>query len=252
MLLKRGWDIRRVTSRESQKRAEWHQRELRQWGILKTWNPELVLDIGANTGQFAALVRQLLPTTQIVSFEPLQSCFDELMNRTDQLSPIRCYHCALGEKNETSQIFRNESSPSSSLLEMQELHKAEIPETSRTSAETIQIRRLDDLSEELSLPNNVVAKIDVQGYTSPVLRGGEKTLRKCRAIIAEVSLQPLYRGETTFDEAYEMLTGWGFRYQGNIDQWVSRRDGRILQCDCIFERVQENDPDTSETLSRQK
>jgi hypothetical protein len=71
----------------------------------------------------------------------------------------------------------------------------------------------------------------------PVLQGGEQTFRQARAIIAEVSLQPLYAGETTFDQAYQLLTAWGFAYRGNLDQWVSKRDARILQCDCLFENT---------------
>lgn len=234
-LLKFGWDVRRVGSDLVHKRAEWHRRELEKWRVLQTLDPEAVLDIGANVGQFAELVRELLPSVRILSFEPLGDCFEKLSGRRAHLAPLDCYPFALGDEDSQATIQRNQYSPSSSLLEMQSLHKEELPQTATTFEETIQIRRLDNLATELKLPKKFIAKIDVQGYTAPVLKGGEQTLRKAQAIIAEVSLQPLYQGETTFDEAYEILTGWGFAYRGNLDQWVSKRDGRILQCDCLFE-----------------
>ncbi|MCA8992778.1 MAG: FkbM family methyltransferase [Planctomycetaceae bacterium] len=236
-LLNLGWDVRRTSSWAVHKRAEVHRQELDKWRILKTLSPEAVLDIGANTGQFAELVRELLPQVRIISFEPLQDCFAKLQEKKQQLAPHDCYHCALGAENGKHIIHRNNFTPSSSLLEMQSRHKEELPRTEQTFPEEIQLRRLDDLAPELTLPENFFVKIDVQGYTAPVLHGGEQTLRKAAAIVAEVSLQPLYSGETRFAEAYEILTSWGFEYRGNLDQWISRKDARILQCDCLFERV---------------
>jgi hypothetical protein len=55
--------------------------------------------------------------------------------------------------------------------------------------------------------------------------------------VAEVSVAPLYRGETNFHELYETLRGWGFEYRGNVDQWRRAQDGTVLQCDCLFENT---------------
>ncbi len=232
-----GWDIRRVVPRAEEIRARWHQRELAKWRFLKNYAPRTVLDIGANIGQFARLTRELLPTTRIISFEPLSACFQTLSQAQAELAPIDVYPFALGETDTQQLMHRNEFSPSSSLLPMESLHKEEMPRTAVTTSEEIQIRRLDGLAEELRLEGPLFIKIDVQGYTEPVLRGGEQVIRRAKAIVAEVSLQPLYRGETTFEQAYQLLTGWGFVYRGNIDQWQSERDGRILQCDCLFENT---------------
>lgn len=238
-LLSWGWDVRRTASYEVAKRAEWHQRELTKWRLLQTYAPRTILDIGANTGQFAQLARELLPTTRILSFEPLRECFEQLVRRSTELAPFEAYPYALGAADTTQTMNRNEFSPSSSLLPMDQLHKDELPFTAKTVSEEIQIRRLDGLVAQLGLVDPLFIKIDVQGYTEPVLRGGEQVIKRAQAVVAEVSLQPLYRGETTFDEAYALLTAWGFVYRGNVDQWCSERDGRILQCDCLFENANE-------------
>lgn len=240
-LLRCGWDVRRTANIDQQRRDEWHRRELTKWRLIRNYSPRTVLDIGANTGQFAQLARELLPEARIISFEPLRDCFELLTGQTNRLAPFIAYPFALGSENATARMHHNHSSPSSSLLVMDRLHQEELPNTINTVTEDVQIRRLDDLESELLLEDPVFVKIDVQGYTEPVLRGGERVIRRASAIVAEVSVQPLYRGETTFDQVCALLTGWGFVYRGNVDQWSSERDGRILQCDCLFENMHRSD-----------
>ena len=130
---------------------------------------------------------------------------------------------------------RNSFSPSSSLLEMEPLHVAEMPQTADVTRELVKIRRLDDVSRDLSVSLPLAIKIDVQGYEEPVLRGGALTVQSAAVVVVEVSSYPLYRGEATFDTIYELMQGYGFAYRGNVDRWLSPRDGRILQFDALFE-----------------
>jgi len=236
-LLKLGWDVRRAVNQQDTARQKWQQREQEKWRVLQMYQPATVLDIGANTGHFALLTRELLSKTRIISFEPLRDCYEALQRQSASLSPHEVLPYALGETDGVAVIQRNEFSPSSSLLLMGTLHAEELPYTAKTVAEEIQLRRLDGLAESLVLTDPLVVKIDVQGYTLPVLRGGENTIRRAQAVIAEVSVQPLYSGEASFNDVYTLMTQWGFAYRGNVDQWCSQRDGRILQCDCLFEKV---------------
>lgn len=236
-LLQVGWDLRRTQSYQAEAQDKWEQRELAKWNLLKSYAPRTILDIGANTGQFAHLVRKLLPTCRVISFEPIRECFEELLAREATLAPFAAYHMALGSEDAMREIYRNEFSPSSSLLEMNPLHRDEAPFACSTQGETIQVRRLDGLIHELNLEDPVFVKIDVQGYTEQVMRGGESVIRRATAVVAEVSVRSLYEKEATFDRLYEMFRQWGFVYCGNVDQWSSSRDGRILQCDCLFEKT---------------
>src|SRR5438034_257558 len=45
---------------------------------LRELNPKTILDIGANTGQFAVAINTILPDARILSFEPLPDCFEQL------------------------------------------------------------------------------------------------------------------------------------------------------------------------------
>ena len=86
-------------------------------------------------------------------------------------------------------IYRNQFSPSSSILEMEELHKEIFPFTREMVKKKIVIKRLDDVIKEFSLTieGNMLVKIDVQGYEDKVILGGRNTISKAVAIITEVS-----------------------------------------------------------------
>lgn len=118
---------------------------------------------------------------------------------------------------------------------MEELHRNELPHTANTREVSIQVRRLDDL--EMDIVGPLFVKIDVQGFELEVLRGGIESIRNASAVVVEVSAMPLYAGAPTFDDIYGFLTvECGFVYRGNVDQWLSNQDGKILQMDCLFEK----------------
>lgn len=235
--LRLGWDVARVRSRQSEKREQWRRQELANWRVMSHYRPHTVLDIGANAGQFARLTRDLLPDARIISFEPLAAPRRELLACRDELGCMDVLPLALGDRDGQASMNRNAFTPSSSLLDLEPLHAEVLPCTADTVPETVEVRRLDGLRESLRLLTPVFVKIDVQGYTQPVLAGGEQTIKDSAAVVAEVSVAPLYRGETNFHELYETLRGWGFEYRGNVDQWRRAQDGTVLQCDCLFENT---------------
>ena len=75
-----------------------------------------MLDVGANSGQFAASLRDAGYQGRIVSFEPLSGAFADL-ERAAASDPLwSCINLALGEENCTAVINVSANSYSSSLL----------------------------------------------------------------------------------------------------------------------------------------
>ncbi|MGH8526938.1 MAG: FkbM family methyltransferase, partial [Gammaproteobacteria bacterium] len=105
-----------------------------------------VFDIGAHTGEFARMIHGILPEAAIISFEPLAEPFSHLQRNMEGITNFRAFNCALGASNLTHNMHHNEFSPSSSLLEMADLHRASFPFTERTTSETVDVRRLDDIA----------------------------------------------------------------------------------------------------------
>jgi FkbM family methyltransferase len=193
-----------------------------------------ILDIGANTGQFADDARKLSADAMIYSFEPLRECFEQLQE-SHRLDPrFKAFHMALGEEAGEVVMHKNEYSQSSSLLPMAELHKRAFPQTRNVAPEKVRVARLDDLASELVLKRPMLVKIDVQGFEAKVILGAKKTLEKADALIVETSVEPLYEGQPLFDDVYRMLVDMKFRYRGNYNQLLSPDDGRVLQADAFF------------------
>lgn len=195
-----------------------------------------VLDIGANSGQFAATIHAMLPKAQLYSFEPLPDCFAQLQTNMKGVSNFTAFNIALGDQVGTLQFERNAFSPSSSFLRMTKVHKTTFPFTRNSHTVDVKIDCLDNIAATLDICGELMVKIDVQGYEDRVIRGGQKTIERARLIIAETSFETLYDGQPLFDDIYRTLVDRGFVYAGMLDQLNSPRDGRALQADGIFIR----------------
>jgi FkbM family methyltransferase len=196
-----------------------------------------VIDVGAHTGEFAAMIHGILPRASILSFEPLAEPFRRLEANMRGVPNFRAFNYGCGDENARMQIRRNEFTPSSSLLHMTRLHKEAFPFTERETTEAVEVRRLDDALAGLTLRDNLLVKIDVQGYEMKVISGGERLISSAALLIVETSFQTLYEGQPLFDDVYDLLRQKGLRYAGNWDQLLSPRDGSVLQADAVFVRA---------------
>jgi FkbM family methyltransferase len=200
---------------------------------LNDLNIKTVFDIGANIGQFARMIHNVLPEASIYSFEPLEDCYKQLQSNMKDASNFRAFKFALGDKDTEMDIHRSEYSASSSLLKMGKLHKQAFPYTNKEGIEKIKVKRLDDIIHDLKVEDNILIKIDVQGYEDRVILGGKKLFSKAKVLIVETSFQILYETQPLFDTIYELLKQ-DFKYMGNLGQLKNPINGSILQSDSIF------------------
>jgi FkbM family methyltransferase len=203
---------------------------------LTAYEIKTVLDIGANTGQFAEKARRLFPGARIYSFEPLERCYQELIGYFAGVEGFQAFNFALGDRTGEAEIFCCDYSPSSSMLPMGEVHKEAFPYTRDQTVQKIQIRRLDDLADQLELQRPLLVKMDVQGFEDRVIAGGLLVLGQADVVISELSVEPLYEGQPLFDVIYQRLTNLGFVYKGAYEQLRAPDDNRVLQLDGVFVR----------------
>jgi len=211
-----------------------HSTSASKLSYLKTLNIHTVLDIGANTGQFAKEIRNILIDAQIYSFEPLVDCFKKLNERMVDYTNFTAFNYALGDTTEIVAMNKNTYSPSSSLLEMSENHKKLFPHTKESSPEKIVVKRLDDVASSLTLKSNILIKVDVQGFESKVIAGGENTFKKAHAVLIENSFTTLYENQPLFNEVYNKLVALGFEYRGALQEKVNPQNGEIISEDSLF------------------
>jgi len=206
----------------------------RPW--LRELNPATILDIGANTGQFAVAINAVLPNARILSFEPLPDCFDLLKRNMAKAQKFSAFNYGLGDSCGELPFERNAYSAASSFLKMTRVHTQSFPQTAQSTSVKVKTERLDDVAPSLELTEPILAKIDVQGYEDRVLRGGETTLRRASALFVEMSFEALYEGQPLFDSIRRQVEELGFTYSGNLEQLLCPKTGRVLQADGIFVR----------------
>jgi FkbM family methyltransferase len=199
-------------------------------------NIRTIFDIGANTGQFAQTIHEVLPSAFIYSFEPLPDCFIELERNMKYVRTFKAFNVALDDQEGQSIIYRSEWSPSSSLRPMAQLHKENFPYTAKFSTEEIQVKRLDGYQDELEIEDDILMKLDVQGCEDKVIAGGKQLISRAKILIVETSLEPLYENQPLFRDIFSILDELSFTYRGNLNQMSSATDDRILYVDAIFTR----------------
>lgn len=207
---------------------------------LSRLNIGTVIDVGANQGQFARNIIEFFPRAELYCFEPLEGPFRKLSAWAKARDGrVHCFHMALGDREGEAEMHLHEQhTPSSSLLAATDTCHRLYPQTQAERMTRIRISTLDVALESSVLhrmPRDILLKIDVQGFEDHVLRGGRRVLSQCRAVLLEVSLEPLYEGQAVFHGLTQLLHEAGFRYAGNLDQTYGE-DGRVVFLDAIFLR----------------
>ncbi len=206
--------------------------------MLANHSVDLVLDVGANTGQFAGLLRKAGYTQRLISFEPLSTAHAQLMlaSRNDaewEIAP----RAAIGDHEGTIEMHIAGNSVSSSVLEMLDSHASAASGSAYVGSERAPLSRLDTMARDYLKPGEVpFLKIDTQGYEDRVLDGATELLIKARGVHLELSLVPLYEGQKLFDDLVERLGSLGFTIWAIWPGFCDPRTGRMLQVDATFFR----------------
>lgn len=205
---------------------------------LRTHEITVVLDIGANVGQFGERLRDAGFPGRIISFEASAEAHRCLRWRANgDSSWIIAPRMAIGQQDGTATLHLSANSVSSSLLPMLPAHVAVEPTSIYVSSESVEMRRLDSVASEfLSQSDRVFLKSDVQGLELQVLRGAAGLLESTIGVQMELSLTPLYEGEHLFDVMFHELEDRGFTLWSLVPGLLDRDTGRLLQVDGIFFR----------------
>lgn len=213
-----------------------HAPPLRRKRLLADQAIDLVLDVGANVGQFAGRMRELGYAGRLVSFEPQRAAFAELSRISAADSRWECRPLALGDKDGEATIHLSANSWSSSLLPIGERHVASAPDSAYAGEETVPVRRLDAIEGLVTGNERIYLKLDTQGFELPVLVGAQGILPHVKVIETELSLVSLYEGQALLPEVIAHLQGAGYDLVALDPAFVEARTGHVLQMDGIFVR----------------
>src|SRR5258708_35304512 len=178
---------------------------------------ELVLDVGANSGQFALELFNAGFTGRIISFEPLSSAHAALRkvarnNPKWEVAP----RCALGAHVGRAVINIAGNSFSSSLRPMLERHLAAAPQSAYVGTEIVPVETLGSVISRRfpGAAPRFALKIDTQGFEGEVLDGLGALVEQCSAVLLEMPLDSLYGDAADLPTLFARLVQCDFHCVG--------------------------------------
>jgi FkbM family methyltransferase len=196
----------------------------------------VLLDIGANTGQYALQARSDGFKGKIISIEPSSTAHQRLSENASRDS-MWIVHERIAVTASAGFIEMNvsENSQSSSTKEILTSHLEAAPNSRYIARETVPTLPLDDVYELYCTANDsVYVKIDTQGNEYEVLAGGRRCLEMAAAVEIELSTEPLYQDQRLFDFFIDKFQGEGFDLWDIRPVFYNVKSGKLLQFDAIF------------------
>lgn len=228
-----GYDIFRL---ERQARIETHLAAL-----LPHLGVNVVVDAGANTGQYGAMLRRFGYRGRIVSYEPLESVHAQLEAVASGDGEWLTRRLALGAQPGSATIRMSPDTSWSSLRSFSDFGKRRFTEQDRDAVEErIGVVRLDEdlpgLIADIAEPR-IYLKMDTQGFDLEVFAGAHGLAGQITGLQSEVAFQQIYAGVPGYREALETYEKAGFAVTGLFPVKRDRKSLRMIEMDCVMRRV---------------
>jgi FkbM family methyltransferase len=196
----------------------------------------VVLDVGANAGQYGELLRERGYSGRIVSLEPVAEAFAELERLARADGNWEARQVAASDADGELTLNITGDSRSSSVLARNERF-AGLAGWAPKESRPVPARRLEGLVPELLHPGErAYLKLDVQGYEHSVLDGAGTALDRFEAIELELSVTALYEGQPDVAEMLPLLARLGFR-PVSLEPILLDEDGLLMELDGLFARA---------------
>jgi FkbM family methyltransferase len=190
---------------------EWLLRELLSaHGARRTGRPFVVIDGGANRGDYSRGVRRLAAAAgveaDVHAFEPSPACVERLQADFAGVPAIRIVGCALSDRAGTAVLHDGRGGSSQASLVRREVHGRE-----PAGAVAVPTIRLGDYLEGGAIKRVDLLKLDVEGHELAALRGTGASLHPdtVDVIQFEYGGAALDAG-TTLRQLYDLLSGRGY------------------------------------------
>jgi FkbM family methyltransferase len=204
--------------------------------LLARTKADMLVDVGANAGQYGRMMRAMGWTGPILSVEPLSAPFARLTEARDGDAGWSAVQTALGEADGEAEInVAGNEAMSSSFLDMMDAHSDAAPDTAYVGKERVTIRRLDEVVREAApQARRIYLKIDTQGFEDRVLAGATGILDRVVAMELEVSFTPLYAGQKLFSDIQALAESHGFDLAWIEPGFADETRMHLLQGDALF------------------
>lgn len=196
------------------------------------YRPDVVVDAGANVGQFAAFALDLFPNADVHSVEPQPGCRAKLEALSARYSGRMKVHGVAVAAPQHAGSMLNLAATADSTSTGAHV----VPFTHSPNGLQVPCVTLDSLIEDcLEGGLEVMLKLDLQGYEMEALRGAKRLLQNTGLVLCEASLfAQAY--EPSVAVLFEFFDQEGFELYDIASLSARRRDNRAKQADLVFAR----------------
>jgi FkbM family methyltransferase len=187
----------------------------------------IILDIGANKGQYGRQIKEMIPSAVLYSFEPSESAFRELEITASKYPDWITRKLGFGSQKEVVELFASEpGSASGSMLSQNDTFGRSLS----LGREFVSIDTIDCyLSQEAQIKPNVL-KLDVEGYEMRCLNGAKDSISQFKIVQFEF-------GEINVDARLFFKDFWNFFKSHEFDLYrITRR--RPIKIDSYSEDLE--------------
>lgn len=204
------------------------------WSVRQT---DLVVDIGANIGQFARSLRKRGYVGKIVSVEPGSAAHSALVRAAkDDPDWVIFRRSAVGETFGQGSLRISQNSVSTSLLAILPTHLQAEPRSEVVSVESCDVVPLTHILDSSPKSKRILVKLDVQGAEAKILESAAETLQRVDAWQIEMSLVHLYENQELFVSLVSKMQRQGFEIWDIEPVFREPHTSRLLQCDVTLVR----------------
>jgi FkbM family methyltransferase len=196
----------------------------------------LIVDAGANVGDWTGAVLTVVPAARVLAIEPNPGPRRELEQRFSGDGRVRIEGRAVAGVPGLVSLQITGHSHGSSLRRPR-------PETAALYGTPEAWDVVDKLDVEATtidalIPDDGLAllKVDVQGAELDVLEGAKATLARTTAVLVEVPFLSHYEGDATFPELHEHMRGAGFALAGLSSPFLGTGDLPLWADACYVNR----------------
>lgn len=204
--------------------------------FMNTRNIDLVVDVGANLGQFAKKVRSVGYKGPILSIEPVNRVYEALAKAKVAQPWERC-RTALGNSTGTVTINIPDNHTLASINPINaEGFKLLGLGSTVSQTEIVPLTTLDLLLEE-DPATSIFLKVDTQGYEREVLDGASSVLKRTIGVLLELPIEHIYENVWSMNEALTYMDRIGFiPAQFRVVNTMATDTASGIEVDCIFRR----------------
>lgn len=204
--------------------------------VARAFDTDLVIDVGANEGQFVEELRARGYAGPVVSFEPVSTALAILHDKAARDRHWSVIGAAASDRAGRLPINVSQGTDMSSFHEGNAAGLALDPRIAVIDQEMVELVRLDDVAV-LHGARRPYLKIDTQGHERQVLAGCPDLLSRAVAVQLELPLINIYEGVWHFYDAMEAMRALGFvPAQFHPITWSEAIPESLVEIDCIFRR----------------